>query len=170
VDKPSTSECRSVPGVESHLARLNLQIWWSNYCWRMVNCRYWLCPLCQLSGGRVSLKFDDVTNSWIRSRWEGTYSGSVGTVANGLGCAGGVGCSCTNANANSSDYSKTYKEFLSDFYIAQVKYSQARWCWYVDDELWAFLGMVLLVNLFESVLISGHGIRKTQYNVLPIMY
>ena len=55
-----------------------------------------------------------------RSRWEGTYSGNAGTVANGPGCATGVGCSCSEANANSSDYSDTYKQFLSDFFIAQV--------------------------------------------------
>ena len=57
----------------------------------------------------------------IRSRWEGTYDGDVGTkVAGSLGCPGGVDCSCTNANANSLDYSGEYKKFLSDFYIAQV--------------------------------------------------
>jgi|SRR5277367_2600431 len=56
-----------------------------------------------------------------RSRWEGTYDGTVGTkVVGTLGCPGGVGCSCTDANANASDYSDEYKKFLSDFYIAQV--------------------------------------------------
>ena len=58
-----------------------------------------------------------------RSRWEGTYSGRVGTAAGGPGCATGVGCSCSQANANSSDYSDTYKQFLSNFYIAQVNSS-----------------------------------------------
>ena len=56
-----------------------------------------------------------------RSRWEGTYDGTVGTTVVGTpGCPGGVGCSCTDANANASDYSDEYKKFLSDFYIAQV--------------------------------------------------
>ena len=56
-----------------------------------------------------------------RSRWEGTYDGTVGTTVVGTpGCPGSVDCSCTDANANASAYSDEYKKFLSDFYIAQV--------------------------------------------------
>ena len=56
-----------------------------------------------------------------RSRWEGTYDGTVGTSVVGTpGCPGSVDCSCTDANANASAYSDEYKRFLSDFYIAQV--------------------------------------------------
>ena len=59
-------------------------------------------------------------NCGSRSRWEGTYRGTKGTTAAGPGCAWG-NCTCAAANAESSDYSAVYKEFLSDFYIAQVQ-------------------------------------------------
>jgi len=56
-----------------------------------------------------------------RSRWEGTYSGSVGTSNAGVpGCATGANCSCVEPNANASAYTDIYKDFLTDFYIAQV--------------------------------------------------
>jgi len=60
------------------------------------------------------------SNCALRSRWEGTYQGTKGTTAAGPACAGG-NCTCAAANADSSDYSAVYKEFLSDFYIAQVQ-------------------------------------------------
>jgi hypothetical protein len=72
----------------------------------------------QLEKGKISsLRFR--LTGVARSRWEGTYSGTKGTTAAGPGCAGG-NCTCAPANADSSDYSDVYKEFLSDFYIAQV--------------------------------------------------
>lgn len=56
-----------------------------------------------------------------RSRWEGTYGGEVGTTNKGApGCATGSNCSCTEANANATEYDDGYKTFLSDFFIAQV--------------------------------------------------
>ena len=70
-----------------------------------------------------------------RNRWEGTYDGTVGTAVVGTpGCPGNVGCSCTPANANASDYSDEYKKFLSDFYIAQVKHTCHRFfSHFLDD-------------------------------------
>jgi hypothetical protein len=56
-----------------------------------------------------------------RSRWEGTYDGNFGTSNPGIpGCANSANCSCTQANANVTDYSDSYKKFLSDYFIAQV--------------------------------------------------
>lgn len=55
-------------------------------------------------------------HEYNRSRWLGTFPTDTGE----LGCAGGVDCSCTDANANSSEYSDVYKNFLSDFFVAQV--------------------------------------------------
>ena len=51
-----------------------------------------------------------------RNRWEGTFPTNTGK----LGCANGTGCSCTDANADGSNYSDVYKLFLADFFIAQV--------------------------------------------------
>ena len=72
----------------------------------------------------------------FRSRWLGTFPTNTGE----LGCAGGVDCSCTDANANASEYSDVYKTFLSDFFIAQVIILQSE-----------------LYLMFRRVALSVHG-------------
>jgi hypothetical protein len=87
----------------------------------------------------------------FRSRWEGTYSGTEGTAATGPGCAGG-NCTCAPANANSEDYSAVYKEFLSDFYIAQVQsFDGGKNLIKLVEQLRRLLGLVLLVQSFSSI-------------------
>ena len=61
-------------------------------------------------------KFQVLYEQVDRSRWEGTFPSDTGK----LGCANGTGCSCTDANADGSNYSDAYKLFLTDFFVAQV--------------------------------------------------
>jgi hypothetical protein len=99
-----------------------------------------------------------------RSRWEGTYSGTKGTTVAGPGCAGG-NCTCAPANADSLDYSDVYKEFLSDFYIAQVHSRQSKTDRY---RLAAFrlLGVGFIGTFFCGNYSSqGLGIRRMRPNV-----
>jgi hypothetical protein len=90
-----------------------------------------------------------ILTSLARSRWEGTYSGTKGTTAAGPGCAGG-NCTCAPANADSLDYGNVYKEFLSDFYIAQV-YSRKRYLRGVSLAAFKFLGVGFIGILFRGI-------------------
>lgn len=117
----------------------------------------------QLERGKVSSVPFRLTYV-VRSRWEGTYSGTKGTTAAGPGCAGG-NCTCAPANADSLDYSDVYKEFLSDFYIAQVCSRKTK----TDrNRLAAFklLGVGFIGTFFCGNCSSqGLGIRRMRPNV-----
>lgn len=60
-------------------------------------------------------------------RWTGTFAAAGGTP----GCpTGDKKCSCDKANADPSDYSDDYREFLKTFAIAQMDAFEKSWGWF----------------------------------------
>ncbi|TAQ90286.1 hypothetical protein B7494_g1376 [Chlorociboria aeruginascens] len=66
------------------------------------------------------------------NRWEGTYnSGNSSTDVLSPDCpTADSSCSCTDANADPSTYSDTYKQFLQMFAEAQMASFQKGWGWF----------------------------------------
>lgn len=66
------------------------------------------------------------------TRWEGTYdSGNTSTEVLSPDCpTQNSQCSCTNANADPSQYSSTYKQFLQMFAEAQMASFETGWGWF----------------------------------------
>lgn len=66
------------------------------------------------------------------TRWEGTYdSGNSSTDVLSPDCpTQNSQCSCTNANADPSQYSSTYKQFLQMFAEAQMASFETGWGWF----------------------------------------
>ena len=73
-----------------------------------------------------------LTNVGQGNRWEGTYkSGDASTQVLSPGCpTKDATCSCAQANADPSQYSAEYKEFLQMFAEAQMASFEKGWGWF----------------------------------------
>ncbi|KAB2580965.1 putative glucan 1,3-beta-glucosidase D [Lasiodiplodia theobromae] len=74
-----------------------------------------------------------INNVGWGTRWEGTYNtGDTGTSVLTPTCPTDNNpiCSCNNANADPSDYSDTYKQFLLHFALAQIYSFEQAWGWF----------------------------------------
>lgn len=75
----------------------------------------------------------NLNNVGVGNRWEGTYnSGDPGTQVLSPTCPTTKqnNCDCTDANADPSKYSDTYKEFLQMFAEAQMHSFEQGWGWF----------------------------------------
>jgi glucan 1,3-beta-glucosidase len=72
-----------------------------------------------------------INNVNIGTRWEGTYdTGNSSTSILKPQCPDGTLCSCDQANADPSNYSNAYKQWLLEFAIAQMISFEAGWGWF----------------------------------------
>lgn len=67
----------------------------------------------------------------VGNRWTGTYnSGYSLTQVLSPTCPAKTGCECTDANADPSSYSSSYKQFLKMFAEAQMSSFEKGWGWF----------------------------------------
>lgn len=73
-----------------------------------------------------------LTNVGFGNRWEGTYDAAdKGSAVTSPGCpTKDAKCSCSNANADPSEWSDTYKKFLKMFAEAQMHSFEKGWGWW----------------------------------------
>ncbi|KAI5778421.1 glycoside hydrolase superfamily [Geopyxis carbonaria] len=71
-----------------------------------------------------------LNNVGVGTRWEGNFFvESTGETIDKPSCNGGKNCSCEKANADPSDYSREYIQFLKTFAEAQMDSFEKGWGW-----------------------------------------